>query len=65
MKSWIKKHGPAVVALGGALGAFVSALGLGDTEIWISGHVQAVGTLTAFIGAVAHAYVQGATGSGS
>ena len=61
--SWIKKHGAAVIALAGALGAFIGA-----TEPSFAAEsaqiVGGVGAAVGLVGAVVHAYVQGATGDG-
>ena len=62
--NWIKQHGPAVIALAGAVGAFVGAADpafVADSAPVVGGIGAAVG----LVGAVVHAYVQGATGSGN
>ena len=65
MNDWIKRHGAAVTALAGAGAAFLANVDptVGDL---VGGYAAEVATLAAFVGAVAHGYVQGAgDGNGS
>lgn len=58
MNAWIKAHGAAVVALAGAAGAFIANVDPSVGEL-VNGYAAEVSTFAAFVGAVAHAYVQG------
>ena len=61
MQDWIKTHSAAVVALAGALGVATGSLGFGTAGVEAA--LQEVGAITGIVGAVVHAYVQGAKGS--
>ena len=59
--NWIKSHGAAFVALAGAVGAFVGVVEpnfAAESADVIGG----VGVVAGIVGAVVHAYVQGAGG---
>ena len=61
--SWIKKHGAALVALAGALGAATAALDPG-LSAEVTAFAGAWGPAVGIVGAVVHAYVTAATGEG-
>ena len=62
--TWFKKHGPALAALAGAIGTAAAALQIPGTVDAV--HVAtAIGGVLTVAAMILHAYVQGATGSGS
>ena len=61
METWFKTHSAALVALAGALGVAGGSLGLGTPGVEAA--LQEVGAVVGIVGAVVHAYVQGAKGS--